>query len=184
MRSLSIFLGLSAIVLGAASAPVPRTLNEISAAELRGDLSFLASDALQGRYTPSPGLNIAAEFIASKFRAAGLEPGGDQDYFQTATMVDRHMPQAVSALTVDMGTKSVTVAATAMVILDTSKAEKLEHVPALYFPVKDESKLNDLDLKGKAVVVQDTDDGEWRKARAFDRAVAKSEAAGGSESGG
>ncbi len=51
-------------------------LNSITPADLKGDLSFLASDALQGRYTPSPGLEVAAEFIASQFRAAGLEPGG------------------------------------------------------------------------------------------------------------
>ncbi|MFL6463199.1 MAG: aminopeptidase, partial [Bryobacteraceae bacterium] len=49
-------------------------LNAITAANLKGDLSFLSSDALEGRYTPSPGLDIAAEFIASQFRAAGLEP--------------------------------------------------------------------------------------------------------------
>ncbi len=66
--------------------PIIQTvLYSITAADLKGDLSFLASDALQGRYTPSPGLDVAAEFIASQFRAAGLEPGGDQDYFQTAS---------------------------------------------------------------------------------------------------
>src|SRR5690606_34504440 len=46
--------------------------------------SFLASDALEGRGTPSRGLDIAAEFIASQFRGAGLEPLGDDGYFQTA----------------------------------------------------------------------------------------------------
>ena len=48
-------------------------LNAITAPNLKGDLSFLSSDALQGRYTPSPGLDVAAEFIASQFRAAGLD---------------------------------------------------------------------------------------------------------------
>ncbi|HVT13020.1 MAG TPA: M28 family peptidase [Fimbriimonadaceae bacterium] len=51
---------------------------------LRGNLSFLSSDALEGRGTPSRGLDIAAEFIASRFRAIGLEPVGDDGYFQTA----------------------------------------------------------------------------------------------------
>lgn len=59
-------------------------LSIISADALRGHLSFLASDALGGRGTPSPGLDIAAEYIASQFRAAGLEPLGDDGYFQTA----------------------------------------------------------------------------------------------------
>src|SRR5690242_1498905 len=64
-------------------ANVRSALNSITASDLKGDLSFLASDALEGRFTPSPGLETAAEFIASRFRAAGLEPGGDHEYFQT-----------------------------------------------------------------------------------------------------
>jgi Zn-dependent M28 family amino/carboxypeptidase len=40
---------------------------------LRGDVSFLASDFLEGRATPSRGLDVAAEYIASQFRAAGLQ---------------------------------------------------------------------------------------------------------------
>jgi Zn-dependent M28 family amino/carboxypeptidase len=52
---------------------------------LRGHVSFLASDALEGRATPSPGQEIAAEYIASQFRRAGLDPAGDDGYFQTAT---------------------------------------------------------------------------------------------------
>jgi hypothetical protein len=52
--------------------------------DLKADVSFLASDALQGRGTPSPGLDMAAEYIAAQFRRAGLEPVGDDGYFQTA----------------------------------------------------------------------------------------------------
>src|SRR5579863_7540742 len=78
---------------------VNHALQLISPANLKGDLSFLASDALQGRWTPSPGLDIAAEFIASQFRAAGLKPAGDQDYFQMGNMVDRQMPPVKSEMT-------------------------------------------------------------------------------------
>ena len=59
-------------------------MRKISASDLRGRLSFLASDLLEGRDTPSPGLDIAAEYIASEFRRAGLEPGGNDGYFQIA----------------------------------------------------------------------------------------------------
>jgi hypothetical protein len=59
-------------------------MREISPAALRARLSFLASDLLEGRDTPSPGLDIAAEYIASEFRRAGLEPGGNDGYFQIA----------------------------------------------------------------------------------------------------
>ena len=66
-----------------------RVLKEISIDSLRGNLSFLASDALNGRYTPSPGLDVAAEFIASRFRSAGLKPAGeDNSYFQVADLTE------------------------------------------------------------------------------------------------
>src|SRR5262245_45989217 len=59
-------------------------LNTISANSLRGHLSFIASDLLEGRDSPSRGLDIAAEYIAAQFRRAGLEPAGGDGYFQTA----------------------------------------------------------------------------------------------------
>jgi hypothetical protein len=40
---------------------------------LRAHVSFLASDAMQGRDTPSHELDIAAEYIASQFRRLGLK---------------------------------------------------------------------------------------------------------------
>lgn len=54
---------------------------------LRGHVSFLASDALQGRDTPSAGLAIADEYIASQFRRFGLEPLVAGSYFQPVSLV-------------------------------------------------------------------------------------------------
>src|SRR5215475_3898107 len=77
-------------VRGNASAIPPEiqaALDRISADSLRGHLSFIASDMLEGRNTPSRGLEIAAEYIAAQFRRAGLEPAGDagaESYFQTS----------------------------------------------------------------------------------------------------
>lgn len=57
-------------------------LDGITAAQLRGHVSFLASDALEGRGTPSRGQDVAAEYIASTFRRLGLKPVGNGSYFQ------------------------------------------------------------------------------------------------------
>jgi Peptidase family M28 len=59
-------------------------IDRISSDSLKGHLSFIASDLLEGRDTPSKGLDLAAEYIAAQFRRAGLEPVGDDGYFQTA----------------------------------------------------------------------------------------------------
>lgn len=93
MRSRNIFIvvfltSLWAFGQTAVPADVQETLGSIRATALRGDLSFLASDLLEGRDSPSRGLDIAAEYIASQFRIAGLEPGVAGDYFQNAQMVD------------------------------------------------------------------------------------------------
>jgi hypothetical protein len=66
---------------------IQAALDRVSADSLRGHLSFIASDLLEGRNTPSRGLEIAAEYIAAQFRRAGLEPAGDaggESYFQTS----------------------------------------------------------------------------------------------------
>jgi hypothetical protein len=66
---------------------VQAAMDKISANSLRGHLSFLASDLLEGRGTPSRGLDLAAQYIAAQFLRAGLEPAGDDGYFQTADWI-------------------------------------------------------------------------------------------------
>lgn len=58
-------------------------LDSISSDSLNAHVSFLASDLLEGRGSPSRGLDIAAEYIAASFRRAGLESVGEDGYFQT-----------------------------------------------------------------------------------------------------
>ena len=75
---------LLAITLSAASANPP-ALDRISADSMRADLTYLASDALEGRESPSRGLDLAADYIAARFREAGLTPASTKgSYFQTA----------------------------------------------------------------------------------------------------
>lgn len=47
--------------------------------DVRAELTFLASDAMQGRGSGTTFERIAAEYIGSQFRQFGLEPGGDAD---------------------------------------------------------------------------------------------------------
>jgi hypothetical protein len=58
-------------------------LGPITADSLRANLTYLASDELEGRATPSRGLDKAADYIAEQFKKAGLEPI-EGSYFQTA----------------------------------------------------------------------------------------------------
>ena len=85
-------------------------LDHISAASLRGHLSFIASDSLEGRFTPSRGLDIAAEYIAAQFRRAGLEPVGDDGYFQTAEMQELEPARTGFELKIEQDSRAIPIA--------------------------------------------------------------------------
>jgi Zn-dependent M28 family amino/carboxypeptidase len=54
---------------------------------LRRDVTFLASDPCEGRGVATPGINLAAAYIAAEFKKAGLKPGGaGGSYYQPFTM--------------------------------------------------------------------------------------------------
>lgn len=55
----------------------------VTAKQLKEYLTFIASDELEGRDTPSRGLDIAAMFIAQHLASWGIKPAGDNgSYFQ------------------------------------------------------------------------------------------------------
>lgn len=59
--------------------PVSAQRSPILERNVRAQMNFLASDAMQGRGTGTAYERIAAEYIAAQFRQFGLEPGGDTD---------------------------------------------------------------------------------------------------------
>jgi hypothetical protein len=65
--------GVLALIAGAAVAAA----TDIPPSALLDHIKFLASDEPKGRADGSPELERAAEYIADKFKAAGLKPGGD-----------------------------------------------------------------------------------------------------------
>lgn len=62
-------------------------------------VEFLASDALEGRYTASAGELKSAEYIAEQLKAIGVKPHDSlNSYYQTFKIVDLRMAQANSSL--------------------------------------------------------------------------------------
>ena len=82
---------------------VRAALDSISADALEEHLTYIASDELGGRDTPSPGLDLAAEYIAAQFAAAGLEAVGDDGYFQTARWHVSNPAEESFSLEIDAG---------------------------------------------------------------------------------
>jgi hypothetical protein len=138
-----------ALLLGADLTPqMQATMDHISAQSLRGHLSFIASDLLEGRATPSRGLDLAAEYIASQFRRAGLEPVGDEGYFQTATLIEREPNWEGFEMTVTAGGRTIRIDRSEAYLLPDA-ALNLHDVPII---VGDQSTPSD-QTRGKVVFV-------------------------------
>lgn len=54
---------------------------QITAAQMREYLTFIASDEMEGRDTPSRGLDLTAKFLATNLARLGLKPAGDEGTF-------------------------------------------------------------------------------------------------------
>ena len=67
----------------------PINAQSIREQDIRAELGFLASDAMQGRGSGTLFERIAAEYIGSQFREFGLEPGGDIDSAGNKSFVQR-----------------------------------------------------------------------------------------------
>ena len=87
---------IAAILLAANIAGLSQAASRsvIDERNVRAEMGFLASDAMQGRGSGTGYERIAAEYIGSQFRQFGLEPAGEMDaagkqsYVQTVT-IDR-----------------------------------------------------------------------------------------------
>ncbi len=80
-----------ALLLGAA-APAPAPALPDDQAAFRAHVMFLASDAMKGREAGTPEYDIAAQYVAAQFYAAGLLPAGDRnggkaDYLQQVPLI-------------------------------------------------------------------------------------------------
>ncbi|HVQ37078.1 MAG TPA: M28 family metallopeptidase [Pyrinomonadaceae bacterium] len=131
-------------------------LNRISAGSLRNHLKFIASDELEGRNTPSPGLDRAAEYIAAEFKKAGLTPVGDQGYFQTANWVQPQRDSKSFALSIQAGNQTV-VAEPTQVSFTFPGALNLRAVSLVkvdYANTASHADLNASDIEGKAVIAE------------------------------
>jgi Peptidase family M28 len=153
-------LALSGLLVPLRSAKLPKyevtsdvqsALDRISSNSLRGNLSFLASDLLEGRGSPSRGLDIAAEFIAAQFRRAGLEPPVNGDYFQVADMLVRRPNLEGFALEFTNKNREVKIAPDdATIEIDT--ALDLKSAPLFKLVANDTHKPQELD--GKVVILR------------------------------
>ena len=65
----------------AGSVTTQRGVDTIAADQIRDYLTFIASDEMEGRDTPSRGLDLTAKFLAMNLKRWGFKPAGDEGSF-------------------------------------------------------------------------------------------------------
>ena len=80
-----------------AKSPARNAAENITAAQLKDYLYFVASDEMEGRDTPSRGLDTTAKFIGMMLSRWGFKPAGDDGTFYQKMALLREMPNTQSS---------------------------------------------------------------------------------------
>ncbi len=125
-----------------------------------GHVEFLANDDMRGRETGSPEHRKAAEYIAAKFKAAGLAPGAPGGFLQPVSFESRRLIEDQSSLALVRDGKATPVVLGEQAIFGL----RIDPAPSVDAPLVfagnglqvPEAGLDDfagLDVKGKVVVI-------------------------------
>jgi len=116
--ALSLIIAPPAVLAQEAKAPAASTAEDnarVNAplppaeAAMKAHVMFLASNAMKGRDAGSPEYDIAAEYVASQYYAAGLRPAGDKGSYLQAVPLLSFRPADKGTLTVTRGGTPVTL---------------------------------------------------------------------------
>jgi Peptidase family M28/PA domain len=176
LRALVPVLLIGCVVQAQQRAP---NIESITKEELRADLTFLASDAMQGRLTDTVTNAVAAEFVASRFQRLGLTPAGPKgSYFQPYNLMTASLG-AANALAISGGPTARSGQDFYAARFSATGSAKGGVVFAGFGITWPEHGYDDYrgDVKGKIVLVVDHEPGERDPASPFDGLVT-SEASG------
>lgn len=154
-----------ALLLAAASLPAASiaqgpvaTPPEFTPAAFRAHVTFLADDLLEGRDTGTRGYDIAANYVATRFQALGLQPvGPNGSYFQQVPFVRYSTGDVAPVLTI--GGRAFENGSSVIVGPSATETSQTIEAPAVFAGYGLESAahgLDDyagLDVNGKIVVV-------------------------------
>lgn len=155
---LSLLLTLSCSTTPAVIAAPPSS-PEFSADRIEADMRFLADDLLEGRDTGSRGHEIAARYVAAEFSKMGLEPAGDDGWFQRVPFVRATATDASFELRNAEGVVTMTPAEDFSVVPSASRPELTVAGPIVFAgygviePDQDWNDYEGLDVDGAIVLV-------------------------------
>src|SRR6476659_7876967 len=97
-------LALALPVIAQAPKPLSAAAETITEQDVIGHIKVIADDSMLGRDTPSRGLELTAQYVADRFKAFGLTPGGENGtWFQRYPITRRHIDADNSTLALQCG---------------------------------------------------------------------------------
>ncbi|MEQ9438116.1 MAG: M28 family peptidase [Cyclobacteriaceae bacterium] len=119
----------------------------VQSSDVEAHIRFLASDALKGRDTGSPELNIAAQYLASYFQSYGLQPlDSTHSYFQPVPLSYESAPPSATLAFQD---KEFQIGSDLVVMSGDSIDLK---APAVFVNYGTPEDLEGVDVEGKIVI--------------------------------
>ena len=157
MRSLITILFVTATLL---AQDVPNPPIEFDGKSWWEHVKVLADDKMEGRETGSPGLKRAEAYVVEQLRQSGVEPAGEDGYFQKVQLVSRSIDESSSSMSLvkDGKAEPLTLGEDAFFSTRVDLAPEVE-APLVFVgyglsvPEADYDDLSGLDLKGKIAVV-------------------------------
>lgn len=118
MKRVVVLLALSLLVAcGREAVPPPQAGADVQGGlaggerRIEADVAFLADDLLEGRAAGTRGYDLAALYVANRYRALGLQPAGDDgSYFQAVPLLEGRRQREGAAFVVRRGGGDITFA--------------------------------------------------------------------------
>ena len=131
---------------------------EFTAEAFRSHVAFLSDDLLRGRDTGSPGYEIAARYVATRFESLGLKPAGaNGSWYQQVPFVTYKLGEAPARLTIGGSTfqngKEFAIGASASETNQTLQAPVVFVGYGIDAPSQGFNDYAGLDVKGKVVAM-------------------------------
>jgi Zn-dependent M28 family amino/carboxypeptidase len=142
--------------------PADQAMSTISPDAIRGDMRFLADDALEGRGTATRGHELAAKYMATRFEGMGLQPAGDNNtYFQSVPVRSLRTDVAKSSLVITRNGQPLSLTANENYIVrpNPSNPDASVEAPVVFAgfgvtaPDQNYDDYKSIDVKGKIIVI-------------------------------
>ena len=147
---------------GRGPAPASASIRE---QDLRADVSFLASELLEGRLTGSAGNRLAAEFVRARFEGLELVPVAGGSYFQTFRLMRAALGDG-NTFAAHVGDATLTGRASEDFYPQPFSPSTRAEGPVvfagfgIFAPERGHDDYRDVDLRGRVVLVLDHGPGE------------------------